>query len=216
MILDSIEAARRDLTALGVTDMSFRSAPPVTPNVLGEVEERIGHRLPDALRQGFLQETGGVKWQWFSDLFGLHSRRGCAWLQSPQEMADGFEDQVAMAEEAKSSGETATSAGYQAMASDWPNWIPVFRFPSGDSFCLDMAAADFDPPIVFLEHDVMDGGPNLHGMRLAQNFLDLVRRWSSVLYVEVPDWTPVVDRDGIDVNAEIFRPLREHLRRLHS
>jgi hypothetical protein len=208
-MLNEIQAARRDLLGFGVRDISLETAPPVTSGTLQDVETRIRHGLPDALRQVFLGEAGGLKFRWSTDVFGPECRRGYAWLLSPEEIAEAFKGQVAIAEEAQRDGVDATNEGYKALVRDWPHWIPVFRFPSGDCFCLDVSGASIDPPVVFLEHDVMDQGPNLHGLRLASNVADLVSRWGGVLFVDVYDWTKAVVANGIDKDAQILNPLRQ-------
>jgi cell wall assembly regulator SMI1 len=208
-MLNEIKAAQRDLLNVGVKDVSLETTPPVTAGTLQDLESRIGRRLPDGLRQIFLQDAGGLKFRWTTDVFGPGCSRGLAWLLTPQAIAEMFKEQVGMAEEAKRDGLDTANDGYKALVRDWPRWVPVFRFPSGDCFCLDLSDPGIDPPIVFLEHDVMDGGPNLHGLRIAKNIGDLVTRWSSVLFADPYDWTKAVVADGIDKNAAAFGPLRQ-------
>lgn len=74
---------------------------------------------------------------------------------------------------------------------------------NGDAFCIDKR----NETIVFLEHDVVDGGPNVHGLLLAINFDDLIKKWSKVCFVEVFDWTDGINEDGIDVESIIFSRL---------
>ena len=207
-MLKEIKEAETDLLRLGIEAVALDTAAPASEGTLQEVEGRIKHRLPYALRQVFLHEAGEIKCRWNTDLFGPDSTRGFAWLLSPRGLEEAFKAQVEMAEEAKRDGLDATGDGYRALVTDWPRWVPIFRFPSGDCFCLEFSDSASDPPIVFLEHDVMDQGPNLHGLRLASNFGDLVARWSSVLFVDVHDWTKAVAADGIDKNAAVLRPLR--------
>jgi hypothetical protein len=95
-----------------------------------DVERRIAHGLPDALRQVFLREAGGLKFRWNTDVFGAECKRGCAWLLSPEEMAEAFKGQVGIAEEARRDGLDATSEGYRALVTDWP------RQPTGQKLRL--------------------------------------------------------------------------------
>lgn len=213
MLLNAIQAAEQDLLNYGMRDVALEVAPPVTLGVLQDAETRIGRALPSTLRQVFLSEVGGLNFHWDTDAFGPECRRGHAWLLSPQEIVDSFKEHVALAQDARRDGLDRTNDGYRALVSDWPHWIPVFRFPSGDFFCLDISGGSVNPPIVFLEHDVMDQGPNLHGLRLARDFADLVSRWSSVLFADAYDWTRAVGGEGIDKDAEVFRPLLQVSRR---
>lgn len=70
-----------------------------------------------------------------------------------------------------------------------------FFFDNGDFFCIDMREKSF--PVVFLEHDVMDGGPNLHGLRIASDLGKLLDLWSQVYFVEC-DWSLIVEDSGIN------------------
>jgi cell wall assembly regulator SMI1 len=215
-VLNEVRSAQRDLLAFGVKDVSLQTSPPVTLAELQAAEMRIGYRLPDTLRRVFLTEAGSLKFQWDTDLFGSECEGGYAWLRSPEEIAETFQDQVGMAEEAHRDGLDVGSDGYEALVKDWPHWIPVFRFPAGDCFCLDVSEASTDAPIVFGEHDVMDSGPNLHGLRIAENFADLVDRWNAILFLDAYDWTRVVGTDGIDKDSQILQPLRKVPRALST
>lgn len=93
--------------------------------------------------------------------------------------------------------------GWEALVNDWSFWIPIITFRNGDAFCIDKR----NETIIFLEHDVVDGGPNVHGLLLAINFDDLIRKWSKVGFVEVFDWTDGINEDGIDVESIIFSQL---------
>ena len=55
------------------------------------------------------------------------------------------------------------------VTNDLKNWYPVFKFPNGDAFCYDKRTGK----IVFFEHEVFDGGINLHGLIIAESIDDL-------------------------------------------
>jgi len=209
MLLNEIEAAKQDLLGFGVKDVSLQTCAPVAPGTLQEAEAEIGVSFPTALQGVYLHETGGLRFAWNTEVFGPECKRGCAWLLGPKEIVEERRNLLGTVADAKAEGLDRVSEGYGALVKDWPAWVPVFRFPSGDCFCLDNSSGASDPVIVFLEHDVMDQGPNLHGLRVAGSFTELVARWSKVLFVDVYDWTKVVRENGMDEGADVFSPLRQ-------
>lgn len=83
---------------------------------------------------------------------------------------------------------------------DIENWYPIFEFPNGDSFCLDIR----NGKVVFYDHEVYDLGVNLHGLVIALSINDLFEKWSKCLFVDIYDWSEGVDENGIDLNKSIF------------
>lgn len=86
---------------------------------------------------------------------------------------------------------------------DISHWYPVFIFPNGDKFCYD----DRNGKIVFYEHDVFDGGVNLHGLVIAESIDGLLYSWGKVLFMDIYDWYEGVDEKGIDVKKEVYKPI---------
>ena len=161
--------------------------------------------IPDSLLQIYTTETEALKFSWIAepDVFGPDCSRGNISLLSPNQVKSQLEDQREQAQEAKENG-LIDDEGYAVLAEDWPHWLPVFSFPSGDCFCLDMR--EDECPVVFLEHDVMDAGPNLHGLRIAPNLESLIALWRQILFVDLFDWTQGVNESGIDIDSRIFKP----------
>ena len=83
----------------------------------------------------------------------------------------------------------------------------MFWFRTGDTICWDAR----DGRVVFCEHDVIDGGPLVHGALLAHDVEDFVERWSAIGFVEQWDWRSVCQADGIDIQHRAFAELREWL-----
>ncbi len=81
---------------------------------------------------------------------------------------------------------------------DIDNWFPVFEFPNGDAFCLDIR----DGAVKFYEHDYFDGGPYIHGTKIANSLDELLEKWSKIHFVDVYDWDKVVSENGLNLNNE--------------
>lgn len=86
---------------------------------------------------------------------------------------------------------------------DIEHWYPLFEFPNGDSFCLDVRNGN----VVFYEHEVYDTGINLHGLIIALSVNDLFEKWSKCLFVDIYDWYEGVDEEGIDMKLDIYSDL---------
>ena len=144
-------------------------------------------------------------WEASEQVFGDGCTRGYVQLLSPKEMLAQLDDQKFEAEEAEIN-QHGNEVGYQAIIEDWPHWIPLFRFRSGDVFCIETRESGF--PVVLLEHDVADAGPNLHGLQIAKNIETLINDWSSLLFIEVNDWSEICNEDGLNLNSSILRKIR--------
>lgn len=151
-------------------------------------------------------QMGDCKFDWNTTdgkTFGENFKYGSLHLMSPNEIKCDMAWMREIATEAMKEG-WDNAPGYAALVRDWPHWMPVFSFDNGDRFCIDMRDETF--PIVFLEHDVMDGGPNLHGLRIAPNPEALIDRWKQIFFVEC-DWSLITDISGIDLRRECLRPM---------
>lgn len=88
------------------------------------------------------------------------------------------------------------------IAEDLRNWLPIFRFPNDDMFCIDRR----NNKVVFFEHDVFDTGINLHGLIIAKSIKDLILKWSRVLFIDIYDWYDGVDEEeGIDLTKSVYK-----------
>lgn len=77
---------------------------------------------------------------------------------------------------------------------DLEHWYPLFMFPNGDAFCLDIRTGY----IVFFDHEVFDYGDSLHGLRIAMDINDLLEKWSRCDFADAYDWSRYVTHEGID------------------
>lgn len=202
LLIPAVEEAERVLLSMaGVrcTPAVFSSAVPDAESIIREV---VGVDIPPALRQIYSEEAGAMEFSWVAeeDVFGGDFMRGNLSLLAPERAAQLLAEQRRQVLDIRAKGVNGIPEGYAAMVADWPHWLPIFRFPSGDCLCLELRDRDAEPSVVFLEHDVMDAGPNLHGLRIGRGLKELVARWGRVCFVEPFDWSQVVNEEGIDLN----------------
>ena len=182
-----------------------------------EILESIpGVRLPDALFS-FYRETEQIEFSWIAApdyVFGSDFYDGDLTLLSPADAKNLYLDVMCdIANEAIQNGWEKNDAGYAALVNDWPHWFPVLLFANGDCLCIDMTSEQ--NRIVYCEHDVMDGGPNLHGLQIAPDLETLIYRWKQMLFAENFDWTRAVDETGINLDSELLTPLVQAYRKFN-
>lgn len=79
---------------------------------------------------------------------------------------------------------------------DIMHWYPLFYFPNGDAFCLDIR----NGTVAFYEHEIYEGEKNLHGLLIATSINDLYEKWSRFHFKDVYDWSEVANENGIDLD----------------
>src|SRR5690606_16890339 len=60
------------------------------------------------------------------------------------------------------------------------HWLPVIEMWNGDLFCLDLGEPSC--PVIFNQHDWMDGGTGDNGRLMAENFRAFLVGWGSVCF----------------------------------
>lgn len=88
-----------------------------------------------------------------------------------------------------------------SIVEDIRNWYPLFYFPNGDAFCLDIR----NGTVVFYEHEIYEGEKNLHGLLIATSINDLYEKWSHLHFRDVYDWSEVVNDGGIDLKCDVMK-----------
>ncbi len=204
-IVDELKELLNSIDTLKIHD--FKKCPPILKEELELIEAEIGFHFPNELRDVYLQEASTIKLNWWADktTFGVNYKSGEFYLLSPEKIKDIYKDMVYEVQQAEENSELQEDKGLQAIIEDWLHWIPIIRFSNGDAFCIDKRNLQ----IVFLEHDVMDAGPSVHGTMIAINFKELILKWSKLGFVDVYDWYEVCDSDGLDINREQFKSIRE-------
>ena len=87
---------------------------------------------------------------------------------------------------------------------DIMHWYPLFHFPNGDAFCLDIR----NGTVVFYGHEIYESEKNLHGLLIATSINDLYEKWSYFHFKDVYDWSEVVNDGGIDLECDAIRKSR--------
>ena len=208
-IIQRIKKCNDELRGIqGVDIGEFIVSPPTSNQVLDELETKLEYKLPVILRDFYLNQASSVSFSWMvgnQDVFGRDCTYGKIQIPSPYELLDLVLEMKGMVQEAiQNSEELATNEGLRALVDDWEYWIPISIFTNGDAFCISTKK---DGEIVFLEHDVMDGGPNIHGLKIANNFDDLINKWSKVAFVDIYDWSKGTNDEGIDLSNIIYSKL---------
>ena len=226
MLLDRAQHVQRKLNSvqgLEVTGAEFGA--PIDISQVHDAERQLGLAFPESLRLVYTTETSRTRllWRAAPEVFGPTCRYGDLELLSPSDVVEHADGLRALAVDAVRDYDPAEYPGWGAIARDWPFWIPVFGFGNGDYFCLDMrvrgrstnagSGDGTDPPIVFLPHDVMwdDPLPPSHGRQVAENFADLLERWSRIAFVFRFSWADATTSAGIDIDSPILAALRRHI-----
>jgi hypothetical protein len=181
--------------------------PPVTEGEVARFEREINFDLPSILRGFYLFEASGASFSWSTkspDVFGRECSAGRLHLSSFPDVQDMYKEMVDMASEAEQDeAELSINEGLRALIEDWRNWLPFVTFPNGDAFCIDMKSH----AVVFLEHDVTDGGPAIHGLKIAKNIDELFLLWEQVAFVDIYDWSKGTRDNGLELRSPIFTKL---------
>lgn len=92
------------------------------------------------------------------------------------------------------------------------NMYPIFDFCSGEAFCVHNKTGQ----ILLFDHDafeLIDG--NVNGLIIAENYSDLIEKWSNILFLEqfwyFEEYKRCVDEHGIDLGNEFLTNFRKGL-----
>lgn len=171
---------------------------------LEQIEEDIEFKFPEILRRFYVEEASEVRFNWSTakERQNEYCKYGGINIISPKKTAEEYNDMMSMVEEVYDWEEFEYSDGLKAIVEDWPNWIPVVKFYNGDMFCVDKRSSSGE--VVFFDHEVVEGDMGLHGLKIAENFSDLIMKWKEIGFVDIYDWTDGVDERGIDLSKEVF------------
>ncbi len=183
---------------------------PIIEKELVKIETELDFEFPKELRRIYINETSRINFSWRvnNKVFGENCKNGEFHLLSPRNILENYLEMKYEVEQIIEINDLEMDDGLKAIVEDWGNWIPITRFKNGDGFCIDKRNYN----IVFLEHDVLDSGPNLHGMILGKSFTDLLEKWAKVAFVDIYDWTLVCDDDGIDINSSAFNEIKAKIK----
>jgi cell wall assembly regulator SMI1 len=205
------ETVRRHLERVGVA-CEVEAGNVATERLLTKVEAEIKVRLPAELRE-FYQTMGdglSLRWQVNSD----DGNAPFANLQVPtvENLASMY---TGWREIALYSPEKAERYGFpytqdpalakRTAARMW-HWLPVIEEGNGDMICQDLSNAGC--PVIFHQHDWLDGGAGDNGHLLAENWRAFLAAWGSVCF-QLPEslwWPSCFCADGgVAWDGEQFR-----------
>ncbi|WP_066314732.1 SMI1/KNR4 family protein [Bacillus sp. FJAT-29814] len=178
---------------------------PMDVDDFDQIEGKLNFIFPDTLKNLYLNEAASISmiWNATGEGFGEYCKYGEINLISPAEIVRMVEDiRFEVKEFLKNKQDYEENEAVKAILDDWIYWIPVIKFRNGDAFCFDTRQPGY--PVFFLEHDVMDGGPNLHGIKIATDFDKLFKNWCNVGFVDIYDWYEVSMENGVDFDNKIF------------
>ncbi|WP_342042812.1 SMI1/KNR4 family protein [Bacillus sp. OTU2372] len=205
-VINSVYQKLSSLQSVKISEIKYED--PISEESLFNIETKLSFRFPETLRQFYLNQSSSLLFYWekHNDTkfpLGEECKYGGINLISPFQILELYIDMKEMVDDGRTRLNDDFDEGWEALVDDWSFWIPIIIFRNGDAFCIDKR----NETIVCLEHDVMDGGPNVHGILLALNFDDLIKKWSNIGFVEIFDWTNGVNEEGIDVKSIIYNRL---------
>ncbi len=205
------ETVRHHLATQGAT-CEIRPGPLATEQQIAAMETRIKFGLGKELRSFFQTMGNGLSVRWIAQ--PDHSKSPFANLQIPNldTLAERFESWRSYAlyspQEAEKYGFPYTkdpALAKRTAARMW-HWLPIIDEGNGDQICLDVNAPDC--PVVFNNHEWMDGGTGDNGHPMAPNWRAFLIDWGRVCF-QFPqslDW-PFAFKSGggIDWDGKEFR-----------
>ncbi|MGG1517991.1 SMI1/KNR4 family protein [Paenibacillus oryzisoli] len=211
-LLERIRDLQRKMEQItGVTIRSLNISPVVDRDIIKKIEQEIPIEVPHQLKEFYLRHASSVDFRWSAEpsVFGVDCKRGELNVLPPMMVLNVYRDMMEIVNEGRTNQrEFNENAGVRALVNDWPYWLPFCSFANGDAFCIDAR----NQKIVFLEHDVMDGGPYIHGTKIAENIYELLERWIQIAFVDVYDWSKVVDDEGINLSNPLLEPLLQKIK----
>lgn len=207
--IKSIERVASAVERLGGKRDKIVTKPPATPRNVEKVERKINQRLPASFRDFLTSSFSSLEFSWwlpdkvvlpkplrgiFSgmfDGFGLEHVGECegirqGWIETCFPDPDNPYDRV------------------------WQGTLAFMHVPNGDLLAFDLATGG-DAAVIYLNHE----GGDSHGKRLADNFADLMNRWSPLGCPGCEDWQwePFCDTSSglIDPNGPNARKWKKWL-----
>ena len=113
---------------------------------------------------------------------------------TPAEAATEVGDYAVLLEEER---EAADPTDVGLAERSWLTWTPFHRFASGDCVAVDRSGE-----VVLWQHDLLDGGPYVHGLRLGATLTGFVSAWARVGFAEPRDWRQVTTAEDAGLNLD--------------
>lgn len=207
---DLFGTVRRHLEPHGVI-CEVEAGKKVTQKAFAKAETKMKVLLPVELREFYFAVGDGLSFRWQADPEDLKEPFANLEVPSLTHLASMYVGWRQMAlyspEEAEKYGFPYTEdpeLAKRTAAKMW-HWLPVIEEGNGDLICQDLS----DPacPVIFHEHDWLDGGSGDSGHFLGASWLAFLTAWGSVCF-QFPRslWWPSTFRTGggVDWHGEQF------------
>lgn len=179
------ETVRRHVERLSIA-CEVEAGKVASEKSIAKVEDKMNARLPAELREFYQTVGDGFSLRWQAD--ADDSNAPFANLQVPTlkylaSMYIGWRGMVLYSPEAADKygfPYTKDPALAKRTAARMWHWLPVLEEGNGDSICHDMS--DPSCPVIFNQHDWLDGGSGDNGHRLASNWRAFLTAWGSVCF----------------------------------
>lgn len=205
-----LDAVSRHLRQRGVTPLIVPQRL-ASKREIAKAEAKMKLCLPAELAQFYQTVGNGYALFWQPTSQGEETKFGSFQVPSLNDLASGC---LSWRKLVLYSPEAAEKYGFphtkdpalakRTAARMW-HWLPVIAEENGDAISHDLS--DQTCPVVFDEHDWLDGGSGENGHVLAANWYEFVKGWGSVCF-QMPKcfWWPSCFRagGGVDWDGEEF------------
>lgn len=176
-----LESFLRLIESIGGETDDLVFAPPTTEHELGEVEGRLGYRIPEDFRTVLLTISSHCEFKWFlpddfelpseiDEIFSGELHWGIDFILPFNEGKDGWIKEVF----------TNPNDEYDKV---WYNKFAIQEVSNGDCIAIDLTPATYGK-VVYLSHD--DGAG--HGYVMADSFYELLDKWVVIGCPGGEDW----------------------------
>jgi cell wall assembly regulator SMI1 len=178
-----------------------------------DVQDTLKRSLPHDLRQFYLAVGDGLSFRWEAESGEEYPPFANFQIPSLSCLAAQYFD---WRELALYSPEKAEEYGFphtkdpelakRTAARMW-HWLPIIEEGNGDELCIDLSLPS--GPVIYHQHDWMDGGTGENGYLLAESWSAFLTRWGSVCF-QFPKslwWkSTLAPGGGVAWAGEQFRP----------
>lgn len=149
----------------------FERGRPITTRDINAAKSKLSINLPGSLIELYRDVGNGMWFRWPSD-----DRKGpSAVFQLPPI--------------------STLVKNYERRKAKMEKWLGFYDVGNGDIFCLDMKVDD--PPVVFYQHDWMDGSEWENGVQFGKSLSDFLTKWARVCFQHPSSlWWPSIFCNG--------------------
>jgi cell wall assembly regulator SMI1 len=205
------DTVRQHLESLAIATEIISGAV-ATDDAIAQLEATIGCRLPADVRDFYQTVGDGFSLAWQSDA-DASGQPFAALIVPPLEdvlrtYTEWRDTMLYTPEKADAYGFPSTddpALAKRTAARMW-HWLSIIDEGNGDTLCIDLS--DSDGPVIFNQHDWLDGGTGDNGHPLAANWRAFLIAWGSVCFQFPKDlyWPSCFHKlGGVDWNSDEFR-----------